>query len=190
MDFDLSDEQRLLQDSAARYVQERCSFEQWQQWRRDGRQPGLELWPAMAQMGWLSLPFAAADGGLDGGAVETMLLMQALGTGLVAEPYLQTVVMGGEVLKRSPAGMARSSRLTALQEGRCRIALACDEAAARYDRSVVQTTAQPVGLKALSITLAKAAASKALTWQTGREGSTGSRPDRVKTCQMPSLFSQ
>ena len=145
MNFDLSDEQRLLQDSAARYVQERCSFEQWQQWRRDGRQPGLELWPAMAQMGWLSLPFATADGGLDGGAVETMLLMQALGTGLVAEPYLQTVVMGGEVLKRSPAGMARSSRLTALQEGRCRIALACDEAAARYDRSVVQTTARPVG---------------------------------------------
>ena len=74
MNFDLSDEQRLLQDSAARYVQERCSFEQWQQWRRDGRQPGLELWPAMAQMGWLSLPFATADGGLDGGAVETMLL--------------------------------------------------------------------------------------------------------------------
>lgn len=145
MNFDLSDEQRLLQDSAARYVRERCSFEQWQQWRRDERLPGLELWPAMAQMGWLSLPFAASDGGLDGGPVETMLLMQALGAGLVSEPYLQTVVMAGEVLKRSPVGLARSSRLTALQEGRCRIAMACDEADARYDRSVVRATAQPVG---------------------------------------------
>ncbi|MFM7848691.1 MAG: acyl-CoA dehydrogenase family protein [Rubrivivax sp.] len=145
MDFDLTDEQRLLQDSAARYVQERCSFEQWQQWRREGRQPGVKLWPAMAQMGWLSLPFAADDGGLEGGPVDTMLLMQALGAGLVAEPYLQTVVMGGEVLKHSPAGPARSFRLSEVQAGRCRVALACGEAAARYERSVVQATAQPVG---------------------------------------------
>lgn len=145
MNFDLSEEQRLLQDSAARYVQERCGFEQWQRWRREGHQPGVELWPALAEMGWLALPFDASDGGLDGGPVHTMVLMEALGRGLVAEPYLQTVVMGGEVLKRSPGLACRSKRLAAVQAGRARIALAGAETAARYDRSRVATIAEPAG---------------------------------------------
>lgn len=145
MNFDLSEEQRLLQDSAARFLQQRCGFEQWLRWHRELRQPGLELWPAMAEMGWLSLPFSSPDGGLDGGPVHTMVLMQALGHGLVAEPYLQTVVMGGEVLKRSRPLACRSARLAALQAGHLRIALACDEAAARYDRSRVTTIAEPAG---------------------------------------------
>jgi len=145
MDFELNDEQRLLKDSAARYVQGRCSFEQWQRWRLAGQQPGLVLWPALVDLGWLALPFAAADGGLDGGPLETMLLMEALGRGLVAEPYLQTVVQAGEVLRRSPAGADRSARLRGLLEGRSRVVLACDESASRYDRSLVHTVARPAG---------------------------------------------
>lgn len=144
MDFDLSGEQRLLQESAARYVKERCGFEQWQRWRRAGLQPGLELWPAFAEMGWLALPFSAADGGLDGGPLETMLLVQELGRGLVAEPYQHGIVQAGEVLRRSAPGAARSRRIDALVHGRSRVAMACDEQAARYDRSWVQTTAQRV----------------------------------------------
>lgn len=145
MDFELSDEQRLLQDSATRYVRERCGFEQWLSWKREGIQPGLALWPAFAEMGWLALPFSAADGGLDGGPLETMLLVEALGRGLVAEPYLQTVVQAGEVLKRSEIGAVRAGRIDALAQGRWRIAMACDERPSRYDRRLVQTTAEPAG---------------------------------------------
>ena len=145
MDFDLSDEQRLLKDSATRYMREQCSFEQWQRWRRDGTSPGLALWPALSDMGWLALPFAATDGGLDGGPVETMLLMEALGRGLVAEPYLQTVVQAGELLRRSAPGAERTARIDALIQGRCRVAVACDERAARYDRSLVQAIAERAG---------------------------------------------
>lgn len=145
MDFDLSDEQRLLRESAARYVQERCSFEQWQRWRRDGLQPGLACWPAFAQMGWLALPFRAADGGLDGGPLETMLLLEVLGRGLVAEPYLHTVIQAGEVLRRSAPGSSRSARIDALIQGRCLVAMACDERASRYDRTLVQAEARRAG---------------------------------------------
>ena len=142
MDFDLSDEQRLLQESAARYVGQRCSFEQWQRWRGAGLQPGQELWPAFADMGWLALPFGADDGGLDGGPLETLLLVQELGRGLVAEPYQQTVVQAGEVLRRCEPGALRTERIGALIQGRCRVAMACDELPARYDRTYVQTSAE------------------------------------------------
>jgi alkylation response protein AidB-like acyl-CoA dehydrogenase len=145
VDFDLSDEQRLLRESAARFLKERCSFERWQRWRRAGLQPGCELWPAFAEMGWLALPFGSADGGLDGGPLETLLLVEALGSGLVAEPYQQTVVQAGEVLRGCVPGAARSRRIDALIQGRCRVAMACDERPARYDRSCVQTSAQRAG---------------------------------------------
>ncbi|WP_133703817.1 acyl-CoA dehydrogenase family protein [Roseateles toxinivorans] len=145
MDFELSDEQRLLKDSAARYVRERCSFESWRRWRSEGRQPADELWSDMAEMGWLALPFAAADGGLDGGPLETMLLMEALGHGLLAEPYLQSVVQAGEVLRGSPRGPWRSARIAELIEGRSRLGFACDELTARYSRDLVRSTAERAG---------------------------------------------
>jgi len=145
MDFDLSEEQRLLKESAARYVQSRCSFTQWQRWRLAGEQPGEQLWPALAEMGWLALPFAAADGGLDGGPVETMLLLETLGRGLVAAPYLQSVVHAGALLRGSRAGPARMARIGAMLDGRCRPAPACDESAARYARDQVEATAEPQG---------------------------------------------
>lgn len=145
MDFELTNEQRLLKDSATRYVRERCSFESWRRWRSAGRQPAEELWSGMADMGWLALPFAAADGGLDGGPLETMLLMEALGHGLVAEPYLQSVVQAGEVLRRSTYGHSRTARIADLIEGRCRLAMACDEVSAPYARDLVRSTAEPAG---------------------------------------------
>ncbi|MFN7723733.1 MAG: acyl-CoA dehydrogenase family protein [Rubrivivax sp.] len=144
MDFDLSDEQRLLQDSANRYVQQQCGFDQWLRRKHEGQQPGRMLWPAFADMGWLALPFSAVDGGLDGGPLETMLLMEALGRGLVAEPYLQGVVQAGEVLKRCETGPARSARIEAVAQGRLHVAMACDERPSRYDRRLVQTTAEPI----------------------------------------------
>lgn len=142
MDFALDDAQRLLQDSAARFVRERCGFEAWWRWRQQGLQPGVVLWPEMARLGWLALPFASADGGLDGGPLEVQLVMEALGRGLLAEPYLQAVVQAGAVLRHAPAGAARSARIEAVAEGRCRAALACDEVASRYDRQQVQARAE------------------------------------------------
>lgn len=144
MDFDLCDEQLLLRDSAARYLRERCSFEHWQRWRLAGLQPGRELWRAFAEMGWLALRFHSDDGGLEGGPLETMLLVQELGRSLVAEPYQQTVVQAGEVLRRSEPGAMRAARIEALIQGRCQVAMACDELASRYERSAVQASAQPI----------------------------------------------
>ena len=144
MDFDLSEEQQLLKDSAQRFVAERCAFADWQRWRQAGRWPGEVLWPQFAQMGWLALSLSVADGGFDAGPIETGLLMEALGRGLVAEPYLQTAVLAVELLKRSPAGPVRSARLAEIAAGRCRVALAHAEAGSRYALAQVSCQAARV----------------------------------------------
>jgi alkylation response protein AidB-like acyl-CoA dehydrogenase len=142
VDFELSDEQSLLKDSAARFVQARCAFAERQRQRAQGTDAALALWPALAEMGWLALPFAGADGGFDGGPIETLLLMEALGPGLAAEPYLQSVVLAGELLRLSPCSDARRWRLSELMAGRCRPVLAHGEAGSRYALDAVQSRAE------------------------------------------------
>jgi alkylation response protein AidB-like acyl-CoA dehydrogenase len=133
LDFDLGDEQRLLDDSARRWVAERCAFDAWQAERR---------WPEMATLGWTALTLPEADGGLGAGPIEAGLIAQALGRGLVAEPFLQTAVMGAALLRALPAGDWRSHAARGVTEGRMRIALAHAEATAADDESLPSTRAQ------------------------------------------------
>ena len=81
MDFDLSDEQRLLRDNVERLAAPAETAPSGSAWSR-------ERWKQFAELGLLALPFAEEDGGLGWGAVETMIVMEAFGKGLVREPYL------------------------------------------------------------------------------------------------------
>ncbi len=135
----LTDEQRLLADNAARFLQ--------QEWtdavRRDaisGRAPAPALWPRMAEMGWLGVGLPADCGGL-GGAVENMLLMEAFGRSLFVSGYLSSTVIAGQLLSRLSAGPGRRARLEMLIAGRARFAFAAAEAGGRRDLHDVSTTA-------------------------------------------------
>ena len=125
MNFSLNEEQQMLADSVRRWVRDGYHGEAR---RRDKTRRPLDaaLWRQFAELGWLALPFAEDDGGLGGGPVETMVLMEELGRGLVVAPYVPTVVLGGGLLRR--AGTAwRQRHLPALIEGRLQLALALDE---------------------------------------------------------------
>ncbi|MGL6113067.1 MAG: acyl-CoA dehydrogenase family protein, partial [Rubrivivax sp.] len=95
MNFDLSEDDAALQDSVARWVQQRYPFDARR--KLAAQAPGFsrEHWREMAQLGWLALPFDDALGGLGGGPLGTMLMMEALGKGLVLEPYLPSVLLFG-----------------------------------------------------------------------------------------------
>src|SRR5580658_6831852 len=99
MDFDLSDEQRLLKDSVDRLMSDRYTFDQR---KNHFKEPGgwsAAMWSQYAELGLLGLPFAEEYGGFGGGAVEIMLVMEALGRVIALEPYLATVVLAGTALK-------------------------------------------------------------------------------------------
>ena len=99
MDFDLSDEQRLLKDSVDRFVADRYDFETRKGVMKETDGWSRANWSAFAEQGLLGVPFAEEHGGFGGGPVETMLIMEAFGRGLVLEPYMATVVLGGGLLR-------------------------------------------------------------------------------------------
>ena len=109
MDFNLSEEQQLLKDSAERFVREAYTFEKRQQTGRPQSSGYSEdNWRQMAELGWLGAAMPEAFGGIDGGPLETMVLMEALGAGLVAEPYLPCVVLGGGLVAAAGSGEQKS----------------------------------------------------------------------------------
>ena len=111
MDLTPSDEQRLLRESADRFVNETYTADHRRKIASDPLGFSAEIWKQFAELGWLALPIAEAHGGLGGGAVEVGILMEAFGRGLVSEPYLSTVVIGASLIsecgtRRAEAGAA------------------------------------------------------------------------------------
>ena len=99
MDFSFSDEQTLLKDSVERFIQNDYTFDARQKLVKN--EPGFSAknWKTFAELGWLGVPFAEADGGFGGGPIETMLIMEQFGRGLVVEPFVPTVVLVGGMLR-------------------------------------------------------------------------------------------
>ncbi|MDH5736831.1 MAG: acyl-CoA dehydrogenase family protein, partial [Gammaproteobacteria bacterium] len=90
MDFSLSEEQMLLQDSVQRFIQNSYAFDTRQKLSNSEEGFDRDNWQTFAELGWLAMPFSEEDGGLGGTPVETMIMMEEFGKGLVVEPYLST----------------------------------------------------------------------------------------------------
>ena len=141
MDFSFSEEQNMLQDSVARFIQNSYTFESRQKLLRTEQGFSRENWASFAELGWLALPFSEALGGFAGTAVETMILMEEFGKGLVVEPYLATVIMAGTAIAEGGSGQVKETVLTDIMAGNKFAALAFVEAQARFNLADVVTTA-------------------------------------------------
>jgi len=146
MDFDLTEEQRLLKESVDRTIEDAYGdFEKRKTYQAESAGWSTELWTKYAELGVLGLPFAEADGGFGGGPVETMIVMEAIGRGLVVEPYLSTVVLGGGFLRLGGTPAQRETYIPQIAEGSLRLAFAQTERQARYDLHDIATTARRDG---------------------------------------------
>ncbi|MDB5446816.1 MAG: acyl-CoA dehydrogenase [Phenylobacterium sp.] len=142
MDLSFTEEQRILQDSLLAFLAEHYDFER----RRSlmSGAPGEEsrVWRALAEdLGILGTSFSEAQGGLGGTPVDIMVIMEALGQHLVLEPFLETVVLCGGVLRRSAAPLA-AELIGGIIAGELRMALAYAEPQARFCWHDLATSAQ------------------------------------------------
>jgi alkylation response protein AidB-like acyl-CoA dehydrogenase len=142
MDLTLSDEQRLLRESADRFVKETYTADHRRRIAADPLGFSADLWKQFAELGWLALPIAEADGGLGGGAVEVGILMEAFGRGLVSEPYLSTVVIGAALISECGSEAQKQALLPKIADGSLVLAFAHSERQARFDLADVRTTAK------------------------------------------------
>ncbi|MCH8140056.1 MAG: acyl-CoA dehydrogenase family protein [Proteobacteria bacterium] len=145
MNFDFSQEQQMLQDSVSRFIQDNYDLES--RIKSAGSKFGFsqDHWQTMAELGWLGLPFDEADGGFGGTQIDTMLLMEQFGKGLVLEPLLASVILGGGALKRGASTELKAEILPGLIDGSRQLTLAYAEEQAHFDLHDVTTTARSDG---------------------------------------------
>ena len=141
MDLNLSDEQRLLRESVDRFIAETYDADHRRRSAGDPLGFSPAIWKQFADLGWLALPIAEEYGGLGAGAVETGIVMEAFGRGLVSEPYLSTVVIGAGLIAECGSEAQKQAMLPRVADGSLRLAFAHSERAARFDLSKVETAA-------------------------------------------------
>ena len=142
MDFDLSEEQRMLKTATERLVAERYDFESRKRYMKLPEGFSRELWRTYAEMGLLGLPFEERHGGSGGGPVETMIVMEAFGRALVLEPYLATVVLGGGLVRHAGSEPQRAELLPRIADRSLLVAWAHSEPQSRYDLCDVACSAR------------------------------------------------
>jgi pimeloyl-CoA dehydrogenase small subunit len=141
MDFSFNEEQALLEESVARFIQNDYAFDDRQKAIKSEDGFDRSNWHTFAELGWLGVPFAEADGGFAGGAVESMLLLEQFGRGLVVEPYLATVVLAGGALKHGGSADQKAEYLPSVIDGSKQGAFAYAEPQGRFNLADLTTTA-------------------------------------------------
>lgn len=117
MHIELTDEQTMLRDSAARYLRDNYGFDRRQAAVKAGDGFDRAQWQTFAELGWLAMPFSEDHGGFDGGALETLLLCEQFGRHLVIEPWLETVVLAGGLIQRGGNAQLQQRYLPGIAAG-------------------------------------------------------------------------
>lgn len=135
----------MMQDSAARFINEKYDFATRRQLVASEFGYSEENWALFAELGWLALPIAEAYGGLGGDLVDTIVLQQELGKGLVVEPYFSTVLLSAALIQRLGSKEQKQELLSKVISGELKLAFAYAESHFSYDVSQTMAIANPVG---------------------------------------------
>ncbi len=144
MDFSLTEEQQMLKDSVAKYVQNDYDFTTRRKSAASATAISRDVWETFASLGWLTIPFAEEVGGIGGTIVDVSVIMEEFGRGLVVEPYVPTVLLGGELIACSGAKELQSTWLEKIMTGQSQAAFAYHEPQSRFQLNDVVTRAEKV----------------------------------------------
>jgi pimeloyl-CoA dehydrogenase small subunit len=144
MDFNFSDEQTMLRDSIAKFVAAEYDFDK-RKARAGDPNAWKKSWAQFAELGLLAAPLPEEFGGLGGGPVDVLVIMEEFGKSLVTEPYLQTAVIGAGFLKHGGSAAQKQEHLNAIAAGDRVIAFAYAEPQGRYNLADLTTTAKKDG---------------------------------------------
>lgn len=145
MDFTLSEEQQMLQDTVARLVRGEYSFEKRLEFSKTELGFSEAFWKQLGELGLTAVPFSEELGGFGGGGVEVQSVMTELGRGLCLEPYLQSVILGGGILSQAGNAEQQEKYLTGVAAGELIVAVGLQEPQAYYNQNEVSTKAEKSG---------------------------------------------
>jgi alkylation response protein AidB-like acyl-CoA dehydrogenase len=145
MDIQLTEEQELLRASIQRLLRDQYGFEARRRILATDEGWSRKHWNAFAELGLCAAPFRESSGGLGGGPLATMIVMQEFGRNLVIEPFFETVVLAGGLIEDIDLQAQRDAFLPRIMSGESIWALAWAEGRSRYDFSNVTTSARRHG---------------------------------------------
>ena len=145
MDFSLTEEQIALKDSLGKFIDRDYTFDDRWKVIRSPEGWSRAHWNQLAEIGLMALPVAEADGGLGGGGVDTMVVMEQIGRGLVLEPYLGCAVLPAALIKAAGTEAQRAALSDGLASGETLYAFAHTEPGQRYERAAVGMVAVASG---------------------------------------------
>ena len=145
MDFTFNEEQTLIQDQVDQFVLKEYDWETRQSLSNSDLGFGQENWQKFAELGWLGISVSEDSGGFGGSAIESMLIMEAFGKGLVVEPFLETMIMSGGLIDAHGSDQQKASILEPAISGEMHLALAYAEPQSRFNLSDVVTEAKSEG---------------------------------------------
>lgn len=141
MNFDLSEEQQMLVDSIGKFLQNDYAFDVRRKLAKSELGFSRDNWKMYAELGWLSVPFAADNGGFGGSAIDLMLMHEQFGKAMVVEPLVPTLILGGRLIELLGNATQKEALLSAVIQGELQLALASNERVARNNPAIVATTA-------------------------------------------------
>ena len=133
MDLSFTSEQELLQDSAVKFAQKGCGLEQYKKSLETPGQCDPAIWSQVAEFGWLALLVPESAGGLGGSTFDVALVAEALGAGMVVEPFVVGAALPAFVVAATGQAAEHEALLSDLSEGKLQMAVACNERAGRFD---------------------------------------------------------
>ncbi|MCE9650454.1 MAG: acyl-CoA dehydrogenase family protein [Parvibaculum sp.] len=145
MDFSFTEEQTLLRNSVQSLLADKYDFDTRRKIVKsaDGWSPAM--WKQFAELGLLAAPFSEEMGGLGGGSIETMILMEEFGRHLVVEPFVETVVIAGGFLREGASKAQADAHIPGIVDGSTVWAFAYAEPQGRYNLADLVTTAKKDG---------------------------------------------
>jgi len=142
MDFTFNEEQTLIQGQVEQFIQRDYDWESRQSLILTDSGYSLDNWNTFAELGWLGISLSDDSGGFGGSSIDTMILMEEFGKGLVLEPFLETVVMFAELIDKAGTSEQKKDVLTGVLEGKIQLALAYAEPQSRFNLADVITEAK------------------------------------------------
>jgi len=145
VNFELTDDQKMLRDTAASFAKKDSPVERKRKMAKTELGYDAKVWRQMGELGWLGVLFPESVGGYGGDMVDASLIIQQFARTLVPEPYLASVVLGGMAVLRSGSAEQQTRYLEPMCEGKTSLALAYAERQSRYDACDVETRAEASG---------------------------------------------
>ena len=145
MDIQYTEEQELLRSSVQRLLRDQYDFDARRKIVASEEGFSRKRWEAFAELGLLAAPFSEEVGGLGGGSLSTMIIMQEFGRHLVVEPFVETIVVAGSLIEQTGSEKQKRAFLPDIIAGKKIWALAWTEKASRFDLAKVTTTAHREG---------------------------------------------